>query len=116
MDLVDIPRFDDISKYDLEHSTILARKVYEKGEDMVRKFMVWKTNKSESKEYPEYVVYHMDYSKNRKEPLKRSIKITDSLAQSWELLDNAVNSEMIGTTGLLKRGWNEYSIMDTRAM
>ena len=111
MDLVDIPRFESISKYEYEPSELLARKVYAKGEDMVRKFILWKTNKSESNEYPEYVVYHLDYSKNRKIPLQRSIKGTNSEIQAMELLDATVKAEMIGTTGLLKRGWSEHSVL-----
>lgn len=96
MDLVDIPRFDTISKYDLESSTILARKVYEKSDVMVRKFVLWKTNKSE----------------NRKDPIKREMKITNSEEQAWDLLNANIEKEMLGTSGGLKRGWNEYSIMD----
>ena len=114
MDLVDIPRSDKISKYEYEHSELLARKVYEKGDDMVRKFMMWKTNKSVSNEYPEYIIYNLDYSKNRKDPLNRNIKSTNSESQAWELLDTTIESEMIGASGTLKRGWSEYSILDLR--
>jgi len=114
MDLVDIPKFDKIIKYEYENSELLARKVYEKGNDMVHKFMMWKTNKSVSNEYPEYIIYHLDYSKKRKDPLKRDIMGTNNKDQAWELLDNTINSEMTGTSGTLKRGWSEYSIMDLR--
>jgi len=114
MDLVDIPRFDTISKYDYESSEVLARKVYEKGTDMVRKFLLWKTNKGDSKEYPEYVIYNLDYSKDRKDPLQRDLMGTNSENQAWELFNSVVHSEMIGTTGSLKRGWHEYSIEASR--
>ncbi|MFX1571786.1 MAG: hypothetical protein ACFFB0_03480 [Promethearchaeota archaeon] len=114
MDLVDIPQMEKISKYEYENSETLARNVYEKGDAMVRKFILWKTNKSESYEYPKYVIYHLDYSKNRKEPLGRDIKGTNSESQAWELFNKTIESEMIGTSGSLKRGWNVYSIMDDR--
>ncbi|MFW9874037.1 MAG: RNA ligase family protein [Candidatus Thorarchaeota archaeon] len=114
MDLVDIPRFDKISKYEYELSELLARKVYVKGDAMVRKFMMWKTNKSMSNEYPEYVVYHLDYSKNRKDPLVRDIKGTNIESQAWELFDSIIQSEMIGTKGDIKRGWKKYAISDAR--
>lgn len=108
MDLVDIPKYESISKYDLEPSKILERKVYEKGDFMIRKFILWKTNKSETEEYPEYVIYNMDYSKNRQDPLKRDMKITNNEEQSRKLFDMIINSEMIGTSGSIKRGWREY--------
>ncbi|MFX1313741.1 MAG: hypothetical protein ACFFHD_14215, partial [Promethearchaeota archaeon] len=114
MDLVDISRVDKISKYDFDPSELLARKVYEKGDNMVRKFMLWKSNKSVSDQYPEYVVYHLDFSSNRKNPLERDIKGTNSESQAWELFDMIIESETIGTSGSLKRGWREYSIIDLR--
>jgi hypothetical protein len=110
MDLVDIPKFDKIAKYELEKSTVLARKVFEKDVSMVRKFMLWKTNKSITNEYPEYVIYAMDYSKKRKTPLKRDMKITNSENQALEIFENTVRNEMIGSKDNLKRGWKEYSI------
>ncbi|MHA2343401.1 MAG: hypothetical protein ACXADW_16160 [Candidatus Hodarchaeales archaeon] len=67
-----------------------------------------------SNEYPEYIVYHLDYSKKRKEPIKRNIKGTNNESQAWELLDSIEDSEMVGSTGSLKKGWNEYSVMDIR--
>jgi len=114
MDLVDISRVEKISKYEYENSELLARNVYDKGDTMVRKFILWKTNKSESNEYPEYVIYHLDYSKNRKDPLIRDIKGTNSGSQAWELFEKTVESEMMGTSGSLKRGWSKYSIIDLR--
>ena len=73
-DLVDVPKIDAISQLQLEKSTILVRKVFEKDK-MVRKFIVWKTNKEGSGLYPDFVIYFLDYSKNRKEPFKRKTKI-----------------------------------------
>jgi hypothetical protein len=116
MDVVDIPRFDKIVKFDFEPSMIMVRKVYEKGQNMVRKFMLWKTNKSRSGEYPEYIVYFLDYSGNRKEPLKRSLKGTNSESQAWELLESTETSEMIGTTGNLKKGWNLFAKADIQPL
>jgi hypothetical protein len=110
MDLVDIPKFESIAKYELDPSQVLARNVYEKRDSMVRKFLLLKTNKSKAGDYPEYVIYNLDYSSNRKDPLKRDMKITNNEKQAHELFSTTVNNEMIGTKGDLKRGWKEYSI------
>ncbi len=76
--------------------------------------MAWKTNKSLSNEYPEYIIYHLDYSKNRKEPLNRQMRITNDENQMWEIYDGWIKSEMAGTKGVLKKGWNLYNSMDSR--
>lgn len=39
-------------------------------------------------------------------------QITNSEEQVWDLLNATIEKEMLGTSGALKRGWNEYSIMD----
>jgi hypothetical protein len=53
-----------------------------KGRKMVRKLMLWKTNKDErSDEYPAYVVHLTDFSPNRKDPMKREIRVSDSKEQ-----------------------------------
>ena len=85
-EMVEVPEVLAVPKIKLEKSTLLARAVYEKGNDMVRKFMVWKTNKSLSNEYPEYIIYHLDYSKNRKEPLNRQMRITNDENQMWRYM------------------------------
>ena len=47
---------------------------------MVRKLLLWKTNKEERGEFPGYVVYLTDFSPNRQNPLERDIKISNSEA------------------------------------
>ena len=58
-----------------------------KGNKMVRKLLLWKTNKEESEEYPAYVVYLTDFSPNRQSPLERDIKIAGTEAAARKLFD-----------------------------
>ncbi|HMJ08459.1 MAG TPA: hypothetical protein VK468_05605 [Pyrinomonadaceae bacterium] len=65
----------------LTPSEVLERTVYTKtmrGNRMVRKLMLWKTNKEERGDFPGYVVYLTDFSPNRQNPLERDIKIANS--------------------------------------
>ncbi len=62
-------------------STLLEREVYTKqmkGNTMVRKLLLWKTNKEDKPEFPSYVVYLTDFSPNRVEPLQREIRIAET--------------------------------------
>ena len=49
---------------------------------MVRKLLLWKTNKEEvSRDHPAYVVHLTDYSPNRKQPLQHDIRVSASKEQ-----------------------------------
>jgi hypothetical protein len=53
-----------------------------KGKTMVRKLLLWKTNKEQlSPDYPAYVLLLTDFSPNRKTPLEREIRVSASLEQ-----------------------------------
>jgi ATP dependent DNA ligase C terminal region len=53
-----------------------------KGKVMVRKLLLWKTNKEQlSPDYPAYVLLLTDFSPNRKTPLEREIRVSASLEQ-----------------------------------
>ena len=45
---------------------------------MVRKLLLWKTNKDDAIDFPGYVVYLTDFSPNRQNPLERDIRIAQS--------------------------------------
>ncbi len=93
-DLVEVPQADrDANRMALPKSNVLRREVYTKmlkGEKMVRKFVMWKTNKeTESDEFPGYVIHYTDFSPNRKSPLNRDIRVTncaDQIEQHWQEL------------------------------
>lgn len=85
-DIVDVPLTDrDASQLDLPRSEILRREVCTKqlkGQTMVRKLLMWKTNKAEhGGEFPAYVIHYTDFSPNRKTPLERDIRVSSSREQ-----------------------------------
>jgi hypothetical protein len=91
-------------KLDLMKSEILSREVYvkeSKGTKMVRKFMVWKTNKEATGKYPAYVFHYTDFSAGRAEMLKKEIKVSDSKKQ----IDEIFASEIMDN---VKKGWKKF--------
>ena len=104
-DIVEVAQADvDARQLQLPTSEVLSRNVYKKilkGATMVRKFIAWKTNKeTESDEFAAYVMHYTDYSSNRKDPLKREVRISNSLEQIEELCEQMIE-------GNIKKGWNE---------
>ena len=89
----------------LPKSEVLRREVFTKqlkGKTMVRKFVMWKTNKEQqSDDYPAYVVHYTDFSPNRKDPLARDIRVSSSQEQIETLWDGLIAAN-------IKKGWNPY--------
>ena len=112
-DIVPVPMSDvDATELTLPRSKLLQREVYTKtlrGEKLVRKFLLWKTNKeTDAENYPAFVAYHADFSPSRKVPLSRDVKVSNSetqilalwhelkeenIKQGWELVTDK-NSEI----------------------
>ena len=93
----------DDKQSDLKKSEIISREVYvkeSKGMKMVRKFMVWKTNKEQSGEYPSYVYHYTDFSPSRAEMLKKEIKVSDSKKQ----IEDIYAAEILEN---VKKGWEK---------
>jgi len=69
----------------LPESKIIKRAVALKelrGATMVRKIVLWKTNKDEtSKDFPAFVMQLTDFSPNRKDPLKYDMRVSSSKQQ-----------------------------------
>ena len=89
-DLVEVPKADlDARQMSLPTSVPLRREVYTKvlkGATMVRKFVMWETNKrDEADDFPAYVIHFTDFSPNRKAPLERDIRVSNSREQIDEL-------------------------------
>jgi hypothetical protein len=107
-DLVEVPLADrDARQMTLPASTLLRREVFTKqlkGETMVRKFVMWKTNKeTEADDFPAYVVHFTDFSPNRKAPLSREIRVSNSLDQINALWDGLKETN-------IKKGWDIHSV------
>ena len=103
--LVNVDNFDQNAKeLAFPKSELLSRSVYQKearGSRMVRKFVVFKTNKeSQSEEYPAYVFHYTDFSPNRKAPLAREVRVSSSLAQITAIRDEFIKDN-------IKKGWDE---------
>jgi hypothetical protein len=89
-DLVDIPFADrDARQLHLAASQVLRRAVCTKelkGQIMVRKLVMWQTNKErDNEDFPAYVIHSTDFSPNRKTPLERDIRVSNSKDQIEEL-------------------------------
>jgi hypothetical protein len=89
-DLVEVQMIDsDARKLTLPNSEVLKREVFTKvlkGQTMVRKLVMWKTNKEgEGSTFPAYVVHFTDFSPNRKTNLEREIRVSNSREQIDQL-------------------------------
>jgi hypothetical protein len=85
-DIADIPEMErGVAEIRLPESTILERAValkVLKGATMVRKLLLWKTNKEEqSRDHHAYVLHLTDYSPNRESPLNHEIRVSSSEQQ-----------------------------------
>jgi hypothetical protein len=102
-DVVEVSLLEkDARTLSLPKSEVLVREVYTKvlkGQTMVRKLLLWKTNKEESGgpgggDYPGYVAYMTDFSPNRKTPMERDIRVSNSREQI-DALAAAMKAEYI---------------------
>src|SRR5258706_7570738 len=98
-DLVDVPEADKSAhEDDAPASQILERTVYTKvmkGNKMVRKLLLWKTNKTDRSDFPGFVVYLTDFSPNRQNPLERDIKISNNEKTARKLFDQLAAKNFI---------------------
>ena len=92
----------EAKSFKLPTSELIRREVFtkeSKGNTMVRKFVLIKTNKEdEMKEYPAYVMHYTDFSPNRKAPLDREIMVSDSREQIEALFVKSKQEN-------IKKGW-----------
>ena len=104
-DVVPIAKADvAASELKLPQSETLERSVYTKelkGATMVRKFLIWKTNKETmSEEFPAFVMHYTDFSPNRKTPLAREVRVSNSEEQIRSFYADFIADN-------IKKGWNE---------
>jgi hypothetical protein len=105
-DLVDVPEADKSAHADDDPACeLLERTVYTKtmkGNLMVRKLMLWKTNKKDRNDYPGFVVYLTDFSPNRQNPLEREIRISNTERTAKSIFDRLAKKNFIS-------GWEKVS-------
>ena len=99
-DLVDVPDFDKPAhEKEAPASTMLYRDVYTKkmkGNTMVRKLLLWKTNKDDLPDFPAYIVYLTDFSPNRQNPLERDIKVSNTEKDARNLFKQLAEKNFVG--------------------
>jgi hypothetical protein len=103
--LTDICPFEEpeVGAVKLEPSTLLERRVFKKisGEKvMLHKFLLWKTNKEQTGNYPAYIIYHTDFSSGRKDMIKRDMLYSNDEQQIRALLAAEIADNV-------KKGWEE---------
>jgi hypothetical protein len=102
-DLVEVPYSDqDSRQLVLPKSQMLNREVFTKtlkGNVMVRKLLLWKTNKDSGGDYPAYVAAVTDFSPNRAAKLEREIRISNSKEQIEQLYAELKAEYVV-------KGWN----------
>jgi ATP-dependent DNA ligase len=80
-------------------SKLIERTVYTKvmkENTMVRKLLLWKTNKEDTPDFPAYVVYLTDFSPNRQTPLNRDIKVASTEKAAREMFKQMAEKNFIG--------------------
>jgi ATP-dependent DNA ligase len=90
---------------ELTPSKLLERTVYTKtmrGNRMVRKLLLWKTNKDDGPDFPGYVVYLTDFSPNRMNPLERDIRIAQSERSARRMFHEMAQKNFVG-------GWEKVA-------
>ncbi|GAB5406906.1 MAG: hypothetical protein Aurels2KO_51370 [Aureliella sp.] len=92
----------DAKTFRLPTSEVVKREVFTKvlkGETMVRKFVIIKTNKEDvSEDFPAFVLHYTDFSPNRKDPLAREIIVSSSEAQIQSMFLSMKEKN-------IKKGW-----------
>ncbi len=104
-DIADIPEMKrGVAEIRLPQSTVLERAVAVKvlrGATMVRKLLLWKTNKEQlSRDHHAYVLHLTDYSPNRESPLNHEIQVSSSEVQIRKLFAAWKQQVFVG-------GWKE---------
>ncbi len=91
-----------VEEVTFEKSSVIRREVYtkaSKGKMMVRKLVMWKSNKETvDSAYAPYVVHFTDYSSGRKDPLKREVRLAGTETKAMAIADAMIASN-------IKKGW-----------
>tara|TARA_B100000686_G_scaffold241007_1_gene249573 strand:+ start:1877 stop:3334 length:1458 start_codon:yes stop_codon:yes gene_type:complete len=96
-------------KIDLEElpkSKLLRREIWvkvSKGKKAVQKLIVWKTNKEKKDlQFPSFVIHWTDYSPNRKDPLKREVRLAAEEKQAIKIAEDMIEQN-------IKKGWEKIA-------
>lgn len=98
----------ELPEQELLPTEVMLRDVYHKtlgDKYMIQKYLVWKTNKESSGEYPAYVLHYTNYSSNRREPLQRELRISADPGQIMDLYRTYLQTN-------IKSGWERVSFSE----
>ncbi|MFL2932272.1 MAG: hypothetical protein ACJZ47_05630 [bacterium] len=94
-----------VKAIDLPASKILRREVWSKstkGTKAVQKLLLWKTNKEKiDSNFPAFIVHWTDYSPNRKDPLKKEVRISPDKKNASQIADKMIEEK-------IKKGWEKH--------
>ena len=93
-----------VQSIDLPASEILRREVWSKTTKekiAIQKLIIWKTNKEkEGQGFPAFVINWTDYSPNRKDPLKREVRISPEKKNAFQIAEKMIEEN-------IKKGWTK---------
>ena len=94
-----------MSLKDLPKSKIIKKEVYVKESNKgnaIKKFILWKSNKEETGDYPSYLCYYLDFSDSRKDPIKKKIYPFEDEKEGLKLFKSLLEEN-------IKKGWEKHS-------
>ena len=100
----EVVSFDEKKKEllkELPKSEVVKREVFvkeSKNGKMIRKFMIYKTNKEEFGSHPAFVFHLTDFSAGRKDPIKRELRLSNDEAQINQIYNQYIEKN-------IKKGW-----------
>ena len=93
-----------VQSIDLPASEILRREVWSKTTKekiAIQKLIIWKTNKEkEGQGFPAFVINWTDYSPNRKDPLKKEVRISPEKKNAFQIAEKMIEEN-------IKKGWTK---------
>ncbi len=94
-----------VQSIDLPASEIIRREVWSKltkEKKAIQKLVIWKTNKEkEGQGFPAFVIHWTDYSPNRKDPLKREVRISPEKKNAFQIAEKMIEEN-------IKKGWEKF--------
>jgi len=91
--------FTSMNKSEIQVVKTYTKKT--KDKTAIRKFLIWKTNKIETGFYPEYLLYFLDFSEGRKDPIKREFFPYSDFTRAQNHLTQLIDEN-------IKKGWEEF--------
>lgn len=92
---------DSVDFENLPESSVLDVHVYKKQKGKsyyAKKFIIWKTNKEQTKFFPPYILYYEDFSSRRQKHIKRDMFTAETYDEAKKMLNPLISKHV-------KEGW-----------